>query len=68
MEQIINNKALLEDAAEGIANILDVSILEVLPKLTDDMMEGILDVMFQAESEELFRISEQIKKELNNGN
>ncbi|MCD6434869.1 MAG: hypothetical protein J7L15_00550 [Clostridiales bacterium] len=68
MERIINEEALFEDVAEGIANYLDISMLEVMPLLTDNMMEQIIDVMFEAESEELVRISNEIKKELKNDN
>ncbi len=60
---IVNNEALLEDMAEGIANILDVSMLEIIPKITDHMIDEVLNVMFEAESEELHRIANEIKTE-----
>lgn len=59
-EPIINREQLLEDMQEGIAQILDLSILDI-DEVTDDDIEQTIDAMFEAEAEELYKIAERIR-------
>jgi hypothetical protein len=51
MEKIINEEALLEDTAEGLADRLDTDIVQASAWITDDDMEWIMEMMFCAQSD-----------------
>ncbi len=52
-ERIVNRELLIEDMAETLANMKDISYMEALPLITDDIVEITLSNMYEAETEVL---------------
>jgi hypothetical protein len=63
MEKIINEEALLEDTAEGLADRLDTDIVQASAWITDDDMEWIMEMMFCAQSDCIAELAERIKND-----
>ena len=60
--QIINEKELLEDTVEGLANFLNLEMEEVRAFVTDEIMEEVLDKMFEAQSEVIHKLGLTLMK------
>lgn len=63
--QIINENELLDDTVEGLANFLDLEMKEVRTFVTEEIMEEVLNKMFEAQSEVIHNLGLQLKKEFN---
>ena len=60
--QIINEKELLEDTVEGLANFLNLEMDEVRNFVTDEFMEDVLNKMFEAQSKVIHKLGLTLMK------
>ena len=63
--QIINENELLDDTVEGLANFLNLEMNEVRAFVTDEIMEEVLDKMFEAQTKVIHQLGLQLIKEFN---
>lgn len=63
--QIINENELLDDTVEGLANFLNLEMNEAKAFVTDEIMEEVLNKMFEAQTEVIHQLGLQLKKEFN---
>jgi len=66
---IVNDKALFEDVVEMLGDMLPdgTSSREIRDAITPNDISEVLDEMYDVESEEVFRLSERIEKDLKLG-